>query len=194
MRNAIVSTATEIMPLLVTTDEPHPVSFTVEETNPQFLMTGIATYESITTLQLTKDVTIMSDSQRNKGICMKAEGNKTISVCGSNHEGVSNDTFTILPYIDYPVTLVNGRRPRHRYHIFSDSSTAMSSSQFLIISSRDNTEIRLTPSQKFQIPLDTDTQTRIIAAGRRATFTLARLQTYMVQLRQGFTGTVVVSD
>jgi len=63
--NAIVSTATETLPLLVTMDEPHPVSFTVEDTNPQFLMMGIATYRSITTLQLPKDVAIMSDSQRN---------------------------------------------------------------------------------------------------------------------------------
>ena len=194
MENAIVSTATDTLPLLITTDEPCPVNFTVEATNPQFLMTGIATYGSITTLQLPKDVTIMSDSQRNKGIHVKAEGDKTISVYGSNHEVVSSDTFTALPCIDYPVTLVNGRRQRHRYHIFSGSSTAISSSQFLIISCRDNTEIRLIPSQSIQIPFDIETQTRIVAAGQRATFNLDRLQTYMVQSRQDLTGTVVVSD
>ena len=155
----------------------------------------MATYGSITTLQLPKDVTIMSDSQRNKGIRVKAEEGKTISVYGSNHEAPSSDTFTALPCINYPITLVNGRTPRHRYHILSGSSTtAMTTSQFLIISCRDNTEIRLTPSQSIQIPLDIETQTRLVAAGQRATFTLDRLQTYMVQSRQDFTGTVVVSD
>ena len=188
MENVVVSTATETLPLLVTTDEPRPVNFTVEATNPQFLMTGMATYGSITTLQLPNDVTIMSDSQRNKGIRVKAEEGNTISVYGSNHETPSSDTFTALPCIDYPVTLVNGRTPRHRYHILSGrSTTAMTTSQFLIISCRDN---RLTPSQSIQI----GTQTRLVAAGRRATFTLDRLQTYMVQSRQDFTWTVVVSD
>ena len=112
MENVVVSTATETLPLLVTTDEPRPVNFTVEATNPQFLMTGMATYGSITTLQLPNDVTIMSDSQRNKGIRVKVEEGNTISVYGSNHETPSSDTFTALPCIDYPVTLVNGRTPR----------------------------------------------------------------------------------
>ena len=67
MENVIVSTATDTLPLSVTTDESCPVNFTVESTTPQFLMmTGISTYGSVTTLQLPKDVTIMSDSQRNK--------------------------------------------------------------------------------------------------------------------------------
>ena len=45
MENAIVSTATDTLPLLITTDEPCPVNFTVESTTPQFLiMTGISFY------------------------------------------------------------------------------------------------------------------------------------------------------
>ena len=44
MENVVVSTATEALPLLVTTDEPRPVNFTVEATNPQLLT---ATYGSI---------------------------------------------------------------------------------------------------------------------------------------------------
>ena len=81
-----VDDPTQTVPLLVTTDEPLPVNFTVEATNPALVMTDIATHGSVTTLQLPKAVVVTNSSQRNKGIRIKAENEKTISVYGSNHE------------------------------------------------------------------------------------------------------------
>lgn len=40
------------------------MKLTVEATNPQYLITDIATYRKITTVQLLRDVAIMSDSHR----------------------------------------------------------------------------------------------------------------------------------
>lgn len=185
-----VNDPTQTVPLLVTTDEPLPVNFTVEASNPAFVMTEIATYGSVTTLQLPKAVVVTNSLQRNKGIRIKAENGKTISVYGSNHEISSSDFFTALPCIDYPATLQNGRKPRHRYYILSGSSTTSptANSQFLIISCRANTQILLTPAQSIETPGG------LANANQRITFTLDRLETYLAQSRQDLTGTFVESD
>ena len=185
-----VDDPTQTVPLLVTTDEPLPVNFTVEATNPALVMTDIATHGSVTTLQLPKAVVVTNSSQRNKGIRIKAENEKTISVYGSNHEISSSDFFTALPCIDYPATLRNGRKPRHRYYILSGSSTTAptANSQFLIISCRANTQIRLTPTQSIETPGG------LTNANQRTTFTLGHMETYLAQSRQDLTGTFVESD
>ena len=83
-----------IQTVLVTTDEPLPVNFTVEASNPPLVMTETATYGSVTTLQLPKAVVVTNSSQRNKGIRIKAENGETMSVYGSNHEISSTKTFS----------------------------------------------------------------------------------------------------
>lgn len=122
-----VNDPTQTVPLLVMTDEPLPVNFTEEASNPAFVMTEIATYGSVTTLQLPKAVVVTNSLQRNKGIRIKAENGKTISVYGSNHEISSSDFFTALPCIDYPASLQNGCKPRlWEFNNISDSQQPVS--------------------------------------------------------------------
>ena len=94
--------------LFVTTDEPDPVSFTVEYFGTT--VTDEARRGQTTLLQLPigqsselGDVRVTDESQRNKGVHVKAEGDRLLTVYGINDADVSTDAFLALPCHRYPI-------------------------------------------------------------------------------------------
>ena len=137
--------------LFVTTPEINPVTFTV--TANGFNFTGTAFNNSSTEVSIPSTFQVASDSERNKGIYVKAEGESKIVVYGLSYRSGSSDAFLALPcsnlaveeYEYYAMTY-----PDRRPELTSD---------VLIVGCEDNTLVT-TPSN---------------------TITLNRLETYLIQ-------------
>ena len=138
--------------LIVSTSENNPVQFTVEARG--FTFNGVATNHltAIVTLPSTLQVHSNSITERNKGIRVKAEGDRKLTVYGFSYRSGTSDAFLALPcsnlavdeYEYYGITYPD-RRPRF-------------TSDILIVGCEDNTTIT-TPS---------------------TTFVLNRLETYLI--------------
>ena len=132
----------------MTTTEYTPVSFVV--TASGFIFTGMTTNNSTTLVSLPNTLQVTSAAERNKGIHIKAEGERKIVAYGLSYYSSSTDAYLALPcsslavgdYEYYGVTY-----PDPRYN-----------SDLLLVGCEDDTVIT-TPS---------------------TTFTLNRLETYMI--------------
>ena len=137
--------------LFVTTSETNPVTFTV--TANGFNFTGTAFNDSSTEVSIPSTFQVTSDSERNKGIYVKAERESKIVVYGLSYRQTTSDAFLALPcsnltveeYEYYAMTYPD-RRPEY-------------TSDVLIVGCEDNTLVA-TPSN---------------------TITLNRLETYLIQ-------------
>ena len=148
------STADELessLILFVTTPETNPVTFTV--TANGFSFTGTAFNNSSTEVSIPSTFQVKSNSERNKGIYVKAEGENKIVVYGLSYHMYTSDAFLALPcsnlaveeYEYYAMTYPD-RRPEF-------------TSDVLIVGCEDNTLVT-TPSN---------------------TITLNRLETYLIK-------------
>ena len=81
--------------LFVTTPETNPVTFTV--TANGFNFTGTAFSNSSTEVSIPSTFQVRSNSEQNKGIYVKAEGESKIVVYGLSYEMYSSDAFLALP-------------------------------------------------------------------------------------------------
>ena len=137
--------------LFVTTPETNPVTFMV--TANGFNFTGTAFNDSSTEVSIPSTFQVTSDSERNKGIYVKAERESKIVVYGLSYRQTTSDEFLALPcsnlaveeYEYYAMTY-----PDRRSHLTSD---------VLIVGCEDNTLVT-TPSN---------------------TITLNRLETYLIE-------------
>ena len=137
--------------LFVTTPETNSVTFTV--TANGFNFTGTAFNDSSTEVSIPSTFQVRSNSERNKGIYVKAEGESKIVVYGLSYRSSSSDAFLALPcsnlaveeYEYYAMTY-----PDRRPELTSD---------VLIVGCEDNTLVT-TPSNAF---------------------TLNRLETYLIR-------------
>ena len=135
----------------MTTPETNPVTFTV--TANGFNFNGTAFNNSSTEVSIPSTFQVESNSERNKGIYVKAEGESKIVVYGLSYEMHTSDAFLALPcsnleveeYEYYAMTYPD-RRPQY-------------TSDVLIVGCEDNTLVT-TPSN---------------------TITLNRLETYLIQ-------------
>ena len=193
--------------ILVTTLETDPVTVIVEledsfpDPNNDFPMTKTVRYGESTRFDLPvprltsggrvgNDIRVSSQTELNKGIRVyTTEADKLISVYGLNSEGVSTDAFVALPCQEYPTGFYN-------YFIFSatiatGTTAGDSSSAFLIIPCQDNTEIRITPTESVNVPIQLLNlgQVSPVNAGTRSTFRLGRLQTLLIEAENDLTGT-----
>ena len=137
--------------LFVTTPETNPVTFTV--TANGFNFTGTAFNNSSTEVSIPSTFEVRSNSERNKGIYVKAEGESKIVLYGLSYHIHTSDAFLALPcsnlaveeYEYYAMTYPD-RRPQF-------------TSDMLIVGCEDNTLVT-TPSN---------------------TITLNRLETYLIE-------------
>ena len=135
----------------MTTPETNPVTFTV--TANGFNLTGTAFNNSSTEVSIPSTFQVESNSERNKGIYVKAEGESKIVVYGLSYDMHTSDAFLALPcsnlaveeYEYYAMTYPD-RRPQY-------------TSDVLIVGCEDNTLVT-TPSN---------------------TITLNRLETYLIK-------------
>ena len=148
--------------LFVTTPEQNPVNFSVT-TLTGFNFDGIATRQSTTTVLLPSTLQVQSNTQRNKGIHIKAEENKRIVVYGLNYRQFTSDAFLALPCERSAVD-------QYEYYALTYHASSLPSN-ILIVACEDNTTITA-PS---------------------TTVTLNRQQTYLISKLGDLSGTRVVS-
>ena len=149
--------------LFVTTSEQIPVNFSVT-TLTGFSFNGTATRQSTTTVLLPSSLQVRNNTERNKGIYIKAEGNKRIVVYGLNYRRFTSDAFLALPCKRSTVD-------EYEYYALTYHADCCGPSTILIIACEDNTTIT-TPSM---------------------TIALNRQQTYLIRESRDLSGTRVVS-
>jgi len=151
--------------LFVSTPEPNPVTFSVT-TLMGFTFNGTATRQSTTTVILPSTLQVQTNTERNKGIHIKAEQNKRILVYGLNYEDTTSDAFLALPCDRYAVN-------QYEYYALTYHGITghPHESTILIVACEDNTTIT-TPS---------------------ATVQLNRQQTYLIREFRDLSGTKVIS-
>ena len=137
--------------LFVTTPETNPVTFTV--TANGFNFTGTAFNNSSTEVSIPSTFQVESNSERNKGIYVKAEGESKIIVYGLSYKQGSSDAFLALPCSNLTVE-------EYEYYAMTyPSRFSGHTSDVLIVGCEGNTLVT-TPS---------------------STITLNRLETYLIQ-------------
>ena len=135
-----------------------------------------------------------SESERNKGVYVKAEGSKLITVYGVNDADVSTDAFLGLPFYEYDNVL-------YKYYVFSadvnntDRSITFES-RFLIVGNINETSVTVRPTRTLEIPTDLTGKNvvQIVNPSKSGTFTLDRLETIQFGTSQDLTGTIIESD
>ena len=181
------------MQLLVTTDEPSPVSFNVS-TILDGTETHTATHGSVTKVELSAanyQVRHSQSSERWKNIIVQAEAGKSISVYGVNDEQTTTDGFLALSCdgmtIDKPFT-------QYEYIIFSGQfgMNYAINSEFLIVPCEDMTNIEMFPTQT--ITFTFGRSSRQIISGGSGSVLLRTVGTYLISHRMDLTGTIVRSD
>ena len=129
-----------------------------------------------------------SSSDRNKGVKIKAEQSKQISIFGLNEELRSVEGFTALPCNHLPSVSI------YEYYAVSVPPSTISNisaeSSFLIVACSDNTTLTVTPSQSIVHPNIPDYRVR---AGDTISITLHERETLYIQSREDLTGSKVES-
>ena len=145
--------------LFVTTTESSPIMFTVNATG--FSYSGIATRNSSTSVTLPNSLQVRDVSERNKGIYIKAEGDRKITVYGLNYRTATTDAFLALPCKYLPID------EYEYYAVTYPLSSTDFLSTILIVACEDNT---------------------VVNTGQSTFVTLNRLQTYLIRSAADLTG------
>ena len=149
--------------LYVTTPESTSVNFMVEATGLSF--SGVAGRNSSAIVIVPTSLEVDSASDRNKGIHVKAEGDKRINVYGLSYSNRTSDAFLALPC---------SRLAQDSYEYFAVSASPSPSFQpsVLVVACEDNTEVTI---------------------GSSGSVTLNRSQTYLSGSSSDITGTRITS-
>ena len=137
--------------LLVTTVEPHPVSFTVTAAGQS---TSHTVAPGLTVrVDLPPNSAYVTDvKQSDRSVLVQAEEGKTVSVYGVNDVHQSTDSFLALPCDGMTV----GNFRNYQYAIFSTEYEAGRSSEYkrselLIVTCEPGTRVVITPSQRLTV-------------------------------------------
>ena len=155
-----------LLQLLVTTPESSPVRFIVNATG--FSYSGIATQNSSTNVTLPSRFQVRSSSERNKGIYVKAEGDKKVVVYGLNYRRFTTDAFLALPCNRLPIE-------EYEYYAvtYHPPTFVVQQSALLIVACEDNT---------------------LVNTGQFTSFILNRLQTYLIRSATDLTGMRITAN
>ena len=130
----------------VTTEESTPVNFNVT-TIAGLLFSGVATRGQTTFVNTTLGLIVFETdpedpAERFKGICIQAEGNRTVVVFGQHEELASNDAYQALPVFEMPL----GRPYEYIVaSILGAEVTEESDSVALIVGTEDDTDVTVIP-------------------------------------------------
>lgn len=149
----------------VTTSSQDTVRFTVD-TLLDFTYNGTVSLSSPANVTIPPNFNVTDDStsQRQKGIHLKVEGNKTVAVFGMNHGDLSTDAYLALPCNRLPVV-------EYEYFAATYDLSYQSYKPFVLLVGCENSTTITTAVSKF---------------------TLNRLETYL--MIDAKTGTRVVTD
>ena len=201
--------------LLVTTNEPEPVTFTVslnedlpKELREGFPLKATVSYGEVVTVTMHQGMTVLSQAagsnrlERSKAIRVQTEGGKKVSVQGFNDDVSTSDGFVALPCDAMRNDVFN----RFEYFVMSgdqkpgpDDPTR--SSQIVIVPCDDATVIRVQPSQLVTLNglADLRRSPDKIQAGpdsfsSASTFTANAGQTILISHNDDLSGTIIRGD
>ena len=185
--------------LLVATDEPDPVSFTVKylgETMNKTARQGQTVRIVIQIENEGSDIRVKRINERNKGIHVKAEGKKLLTVYGINDARTESEGFLALPCHNYPGI------SKYNYSVFSMKTihpNELFSSRFLIVGCEADTTLKVIPTARVQLPNSTGSIKKQIGpnlgdSAKEETFTIRSLETLMLESPDDLTGTIIRSD
>ena len=127
--------------IFVTTTEQEPVTFAISAVG--FSFTGIATSTSSAKIAIPATLEVRNSNDRNKGIRVKAEEDRTIVVYGLSYRQLSSDAFLALPCNRLPVAEYEYYAVTYRT-IFDSNLNAL----ILIVACEDDTLVT-TPTGSF---------------------------------------------
>ena len=176
--------------LLLTTRESTNVTVSITSANGGSDV--IVQPGNVTEYTLNFKSSVQSSTDLNKGIHVRAESGKKIAVTAISYFLGSGGSFTVFPCHTYPSV------SEYVYYVISSETEIGNdmASTLLLVGSSDGTRVTLTPSQTVSIPAQlTDTGIAVdVAQGSSYTFTLNRLQTFLLRHPRDLTGTKVVSN
>lgn len=197
LRNKEDDADSSMLTLLVINEEAFSISVTVEQLQGHFVTRNISALTGVEILLPTEiRVTNSSYSQRHKGIRIQSTGNIVVTALSSKQN--SSDAFKIYPMLSpHPQIFVE-----YVYYAMATGSSSGTESpywsQILLIGSRDNTTIRISPSQSIKIPQnlqDTGNNYVTIDMGGLYTGILHEKQSFLFGVAGGdLTGTKIISD
>ena len=180
--------------IIISTLEDEPVQYEVFSPHGYFAR-GTISPSSYVSIILDSSLVVLSDTERNKGIKVRAtDPSKQIFVSGLNYKQSTSDAFLALPTgtaIDEEYTYIINSVA------WANRTSASLSSLILIVGTQDNTVLTITPSEYVTIPHDlrdsSNTQT-FIHPGQSYTVMLDQLQTYQIESALDLTGSKIVSN
>ena len=181
--------------LLVTTDHPDPVWFTVTITNPPFERNTSVEYGRITTVTVPSDVTIEGNRDKDKGIHIKTTAGEPISVYISDAVGTSGSLQLALPCNGYTMSVGGSSEERYRYHLPALVGRQPGSSVLLLVGCQENTNIHISSPQALNPPLELNPSIVGSFSGQTLTsFALNQLQTVALHHPGDISSTVILAD
>ena len=151
--------------LLVLSIEPSPVLVTVT-TLRGFSFSGFVTSNKTLIVEIPREFQVTSESDRDKGIQVRAHNHSSIAMYGMNYRELSSDAFLALPShtrsVDY-----------YEYFGVSYYDGSQQPNYLIIVSSSDNTTVQI---------------------GSNPPFTLNKMQTYLWERRASIMGTRIHSN
>ena len=176
----IIIQSVPLLQLLISTDEPEPVTFTVSlnanlpaEMRVGFPLTATVSYGEVYTVTMHEEMGLEADvnnadivKQRSKAIRVRTEGGKKITVQGFNDDVRTSDGFVALPCDAMRHEVFN----RFEYLVIAadqipNEGDPKKISMALIIPCDDNTKIRVEPSQIVTIGYLSDLNPSSVQAG-----------------------------
>ena len=142
-------------------------------------------------ININSELILDSTTDTNKGIHIKAENDRLISLYATNYVITAAGGYTVLPLHTYNI-------PEYVYYAFSAKTSSMGSgvnSFVALVSGSNDTLVTITPSQTVTIPAElTMNGSIVIAAGATHTVSLNILQTLLLSNEEDLTGTRIASN
>ena len=173
--------------LLITTTGNESVNFTVESIDGIFYEGIVNPMEGLR-VSISDSYVVSNVTEIDKGIAIKADDEKRISVSVSSHYTYSSDSYLALPLIEY----INIDEYTY-YAVTPDTNITGLMNRVLLVGGYDNTTVTVTPTE------DVDVSTVInqdgsLLADQSHTFSINRLETILLESMFPLTGTKVVTN
>ena len=196
-------TTEAIYQIMVSTDEPEPVTFNVtlnsnlpEEMKEGFPTTRTVSYGAVVTVRFHQNIPVRYANDRNKAIRIQTQGEKKVTVQGFVDDLQTSDGFVALPC----EAMRSPFNSRYEYFVMSaeqlpSQDDPSKSSQILIVPCDDSTVITVFPTQIITLSdlsnLPVRPRPTQAHPGGKTIFTANAGQTIMISHVDDLTGTIL---
>ena len=200
------STTDALYQIMVSTDEPEPVTFNVALNSnlPAAMQQGFPTtrtvsYGEVVKVRFHTNIAVRSTTERNKAIHVQTQGGKKVTVQGFVDDLRTSDGFVALPC----EAMRSPFNSHYEYFVMSadqnpSPSDPSKNSQILIVPCEDYTKITLQPTQTVTLlglrNLPTRPQPLQVNPGRKSIFTANAGQTILILHTDDLSGTIIKAN